>query len=131
MTIMSEQLTFDPKLDFAIERFIDAPTRLVWEALTKPEHLKEWYMPKAWGRVARAEMDLRPAFYRRTSQTRIKPATADPMPTARRIWSGIAIALFIARRIQVGLAANMMPSSTNRIPTPMRKSANAMDLIGW
>jgi uncharacterized protein YndB with AHSA1/START domain len=57
---MSKQFTFDPKLDFAIERFIDAPTRLVWEALTKPEHLKEWYMPKAWGRVSRAEMDLRP-----------------------------------------------------------------------
>jgi uncharacterized protein YndB with AHSA1/START domain len=57
---MSEQSVFNPKLDFAIERFIDAPTRLVWEALTKPEHLKEWYMPKEWGRVARAEMDLRP-----------------------------------------------------------------------
>jgi len=57
---MSNQFTFDPKRDFAIERFIDAPTRLVWEALTKPEHLKEWYMPKAWGRVARAEIDLRP-----------------------------------------------------------------------
>ena len=57
---MSEQLTMDPKLDFAIERFIDAPTRLVWEALTKPEHLKEWYMPKPWGRVTRAEMDVRP-----------------------------------------------------------------------
>ena len=57
---MSKQFTFDPKLDFAIERFIDAPTRLVWEALTKPEHLKEWYMPKAWGRVSRAEMDVRP-----------------------------------------------------------------------
>ena len=57
---MSEQLTLDPKLDFAIERFIDAPTRLVWEALTKPEHLKEWYMPKAWGRVSRVEMDVRP-----------------------------------------------------------------------
>ena len=53
-------LDFDPKLDFAIERFIDAPTRLVWEALTKPEHLKEWYMPKAWGRVSRTEMDVRP-----------------------------------------------------------------------
>jgi len=60
MKTMSEQFTLDPKLDFAIERFIDAPTRLVWEALTKPEHLKEWYMPKAWGRVARAELDLRP-----------------------------------------------------------------------
>jgi uncharacterized protein YndB with AHSA1/START domain len=53
-------LDFNPKLDFAIERFIDAPTRLVWEALTTPEHLKEWYMPKAWGRVSRAEMDVRP-----------------------------------------------------------------------
>lgn len=56
---MSEHPTLDPKLDFAIERFIDAPIRLVWEALTKPEHLKEWYMPKAWGRVARCELELR------------------------------------------------------------------------
>ena len=60
MTTMTERFTIDPKLDFAIERFIDAPVRIVWEALTKPEHLKEWYMPKAWGRVARAELDLRP-----------------------------------------------------------------------
>lgn len=57
---MSKHFAFDPRLDFVIERFIDAPTRLVWEALTKPEHLKEWYMPKPWGRVARAEMDVRP-----------------------------------------------------------------------
>ena len=60
MTIMSTPVTFDPKLDFAIERFIDAPTHLVWEALTKPEHLKEWYMPKPWGRVSHCEMDVRP-----------------------------------------------------------------------
>src|ERR1700710_1394951 len=59
----------------------------------------------------------------------MRPATADPSPTARRILSGVANALFIARRIQAGLAANSRPSSTNRIPTPMRKSANAMDLI--
>jgi len=57
---MSTLVAINPKLDFSIERFIEAPTRLVWEALTKPEHLKEWYMPKAWGRVARAEMDVRP-----------------------------------------------------------------------
>jgi uncharacterized protein YndB with AHSA1/START domain len=57
---MSKHFAFDPTLDFAIERFIDAPKRLVWEALTKPEHLKEWYMPKPWGRVARTEMDVRP-----------------------------------------------------------------------
>jgi uncharacterized protein YndB with AHSA1/START domain len=57
---MSQQLAIDPKLDFAIERFIDAPARLVWDALTKPEHIKEWYMPRAWGRVVRTEMDVRP-----------------------------------------------------------------------
>ena len=57
---MSQQFAFDPKLDFAIERFIDAPPRLVWEALTKAEHLKEWYMPRPWGRVVRAELDVRP-----------------------------------------------------------------------
>ncbi len=57
---MRKTFAFDPKLDFAIERFIDAPPRLVWEALTKPEHLKEWYMPKVWGRVVRTEMDVRP-----------------------------------------------------------------------
>ena len=57
---MSSGFTFDPKLDFAIERTINAPVRRVWEALTKPEHVKEWYMPKAWGRVSRAELDVRP-----------------------------------------------------------------------
>ena len=57
---MSQLFKFNPKVDFTIERVIDAPKRLVWEALTKPEHLQEWYMPKPWGRVARAEMDLRP-----------------------------------------------------------------------
>jgi uncharacterized protein YndB with AHSA1/START domain len=57
---MSKQFTFNPQLDFAIERFIDAPTRLVWEALTKPEHLKHWYMPRQWGSVAACELDLRP-----------------------------------------------------------------------
>src|SRR5206468_4020909 len=63
-------------------------------------------------------------------QITIRPATAEAMPTARRMLSGISIALFMARRMKAGLAANRMPSSTNRIPTPMRKSTNAMDLIG-
>ncbi|HET9983255.1 MAG TPA: SRPBCC family protein [Longimicrobiales bacterium] len=57
---MSAGFAIDPKLDLVLERFIDAPRHLVWEALTKPEHLKEWYMPRPWGRVSRAEMDVRP-----------------------------------------------------------------------
>ncbi|MEO5589342.1 MAG: SRPBCC family protein [Gemmatimonadaceae bacterium] len=57
---MSKPFTINPKLDFALERFIDAPRQLVWEALTKPEHVKEWYMPKPWGRVSQCELDVRP-----------------------------------------------------------------------
>jgi uncharacterized protein YndB with AHSA1/START domain len=57
---VSKHFSIDPKLDLVLERFIDAPKHLVWEALTKPEHLKEWYMPKPWGSVANCEMDVRP-----------------------------------------------------------------------
>jgi uncharacterized protein YndB with AHSA1/START domain len=57
---MSKRFGINPKTDFVLERFIDAPITLVWEALTKPEHLKEWYMPKPWGAVSTCEMDVRP-----------------------------------------------------------------------
>jgi uncharacterized protein YndB with AHSA1/START domain len=60
IAIMSKSFEINPKTDLVLERFIDAPTRLVWEALTKPEHLKEWYMPKPWGTVVDCEMDVRP-----------------------------------------------------------------------
>lgn len=57
---MNTSFAVNPKTDFVLERFIDAPKRLVWEALTRPEHLKEWYMPREWGTVSKCEMDLRP-----------------------------------------------------------------------
>lgn len=57
---MNDPEIFDPQMDFSIERFIDAPLHLVWQALTRPEHLREWYMPRQWGRVSHAELDLRP-----------------------------------------------------------------------
>jgi uncharacterized protein YndB with AHSA1/START domain len=57
---MSNRFEINPKTDIVFERLIDAPKHLVWEALTKPEHLKEWYMPKAWGAVAKCELDVRP-----------------------------------------------------------------------
>ena len=57
---MNKIFAVNPKTDIVIERFIDAPKHLVWDALTRPEHLKEWYMPKAWGAVSKCELDLRP-----------------------------------------------------------------------
>jgi len=58
--IMRKPFEINPRTDVVLERFIDAPRHLVWEALTKPEHLREWYMPKAWGAVSDCEMDVRP-----------------------------------------------------------------------
>jgi uncharacterized protein YndB with AHSA1/START domain len=49
----------NPRLDLVLERFIDVPRHLVWEAWTKPEHLKVWFCPKPWG-VSACEIDLRP-----------------------------------------------------------------------
>lgn len=57
---MSTAFAINPKTDFILERFIDVPKHLLWEALTKPEHLKAWYMPKAFGAVAACELDVRP-----------------------------------------------------------------------
>jgi uncharacterized protein YndB with AHSA1/START domain len=49
----------DPNLDLVLERVIDVPPRLVWEAWTKPEHLKKWFAPKPWT-VTEVEVDHRP-----------------------------------------------------------------------
>ena len=57
---MTTAATIDPKLDIVFERFVDAPVRLIWDALTRPEHIKEWYMPREWGRVSHTELDARP-----------------------------------------------------------------------
>jgi uncharacterized protein YndB with AHSA1/START domain len=93
---MSKPFTINPKLDLVFERFIDAPTRLVWEALTKPEHLKEWYMPREWGRVVRAEMDLQPGgAFRIDTAVGDGPETPnlgcflDVVPMERLVWTSM------------------------------------------
>jgi uncharacterized protein YndB with AHSA1/START domain len=49
----------DPELDLVLERQIDVPPELVWEAWTRPEHVKRWFAPAPWS-VAECEIDLRP-----------------------------------------------------------------------
>jgi uncharacterized protein YndB with AHSA1/START domain len=56
----------DPRLDLVLERVIDVPRELVWEAWTKPEHLKKWFCPAPWT-VADCELDLRPGGMFRTT----------------------------------------------------------------
>ena len=93
---MSLSPIVNPTLDFAIERFIDAPTQLVWEALTTPVHLREWYMPRAWGRVVHCEMDVRPGgIFRVDIALNDGPAfpnigcIVDVVPMERIIWTSM------------------------------------------
>lgn len=64
---MSNQLPFkvNPKLDLVLERTVNVPPELVWEAWTNPEHLKQWFCPRPWS-VAECEIDLRPGGLFRT-----------------------------------------------------------------
>ncbi|MEQ8821122.1 MAG: SRPBCC family protein [Sumerlaeia bacterium] len=56
---------FNPELDLKLDRFVDVPPELVYEAWTTPEHLKHWFCPKPWS-VAECELDPRPGGIFRT-----------------------------------------------------------------
>jgi uncharacterized protein YndB with AHSA1/START domain len=55
----------DPKLDLVIDREIDVPVDLVWEAWTTPESIVHWFCPRPWT-VTECEIDLRPGGIFRT-----------------------------------------------------------------
>jgi uncharacterized protein YndB with AHSA1/START domain len=62
---MMETHVLDPRLDLVLERVIDVPPELVWQAWTNPEDLKAWFAPRPWMTVA-CEIDLRPGGAFRT-----------------------------------------------------------------
>jgi uncharacterized protein YndB with AHSA1/START domain len=45
--------------DLVLERTLDAPIDLVWEAYTNPEHMKKWFAPRPY-EITEMELDLRP-----------------------------------------------------------------------
>jgi len=51
--------------DLIMERTVDAPRELVWDAWTRPELLKQWFTPAPW-KTLDAEIDLRPGGAFRT-----------------------------------------------------------------
>ena len=93
---MTKRFEIDPRTDLVLERFIDAPVHLVWEALTRPEHVREWYMPRAWGSVADCEMDVRPGGIFRidiaTGDGQVVPNLGcflDVVPAERLVWTSM------------------------------------------
>ena len=53
-----------PDLDLVLERVVDVRPELVWQAWTRPEHIKRWFTPAPW-KTVECEIDLRPGgrFY--------------------------------------------------------------------
>lgn len=52
-------VTPDPNLDLVLDRVVDVPPELLWEAWTKPEHVQKWFAPDPWS-IGTCEIDLRP-----------------------------------------------------------------------
>jgi uncharacterized protein YndB with AHSA1/START domain len=60
MAAKKTEFIIDPgKPTVTMRRVFDAPRRLVWEAMTRPEHLARWYGPHGF-EVVLCEMDTRP-----------------------------------------------------------------------
>lgn len=47
------------ELDLVLDREVDVPPELVWEAWTDPVSIKEWFCPKPWG-ISECRLDVRP-----------------------------------------------------------------------
>jgi uncharacterized protein YndB with AHSA1/START domain len=83
----------DPKLDLVLERDIDVPVELVWQAWTTPESIKHWFCPKPWT-VTSCEIDLRIGgafgFTMRSPEGQEFPNVGcylDIVPNRRLIWT--------------------------------------------
>lgn len=49
----------NPALDLVLERIVDVPPALVWQAWTTPEIMVQWFTPAPWKTVS-VDLDLRP-----------------------------------------------------------------------
>jgi uncharacterized protein YndB with AHSA1/START domain len=58
-------LVINPELDLVLERVVDVPRELVWQAWTQPEYVVKWFAPVPWTTVE-CEIDLRPGGMFRT-----------------------------------------------------------------
>lgn len=45
--------------EILIRRSFDAPARIVFEAMTRPEHVRRWWAPRTRGEMVTCEVDLR------------------------------------------------------------------------
>ena len=101
-------ITLPSDREIRLVRLFNAPRHLVFEAWTKPEHVKHWWDPC--GRpLAICEIDLRPrGTFRFVNSTPEGPATRLPEPTVR---SHLQCGSYSGRPTRVGLTLSARLSS--------------------
>ena len=94
---MPTAFRIDPELDLVLERVIDVSPERVWEAWTRPEHLKEWFAPRPWS-VSECEIDPRPGGIFRTvmrsPKGELHPALGcflEVVPNERLVWTSVLL----------------------------------------
>jgi uncharacterized protein YndB with AHSA1/START domain len=83
----------DPRFDLVLERVIDVPAKVLWEAWTNPEHVKQWFAPAPWT-IVECEIDLRPGgmfrFVMRSPEGQDYPNIGcylEAVPHERLVWT--------------------------------------------
>ena len=83
----------NPKTDLVLERIVDVPCELVWNAWTQPEQLKKWFCPDPW-KATECEIDLRPGGIFRTLMRGPEGETSphigcylEVVPNERLVWT--------------------------------------------
>lgn len=83
----------DPKLDLVLEREVDIPPALVWEAWTTPGHIRQFFAPKPY-EITDCEIDLRPGgmfrFVMRSPEGADIPGLScylEVVPNQRLVWT--------------------------------------------
>ena len=69
----------NPATDLVLERVVDVPPELVYEAWTTPEHIMHWFTPAPWKTIA-CELDLRPGG--KFNSVMLSPEGQDSLPAS-------------------------------------------------
>ncbi|MBS1723378.1 MAG: SRPBCC domain-containing protein [Armatimonadetes bacterium] len=81
-------------LELVVTRTVNAPARLVWDAWTKPELFRQWWVPKSYGlNLVACELDVRPggqyrlAFLHEGSTMEFFGTYVEVTPHSRLVWT--------------------------------------------
>jgi uncharacterized protein YndB with AHSA1/START domain len=82
------------EIELVVRRTVDAPARLVFEAWTKPELFRRWWVPKSYGlNLVACEMDVRVggryrlAFLHQGSTMEFFGTYLEVTPPSRLVWT--------------------------------------------